>query len=186
MDGPRYLTGQMLLALPGIGDPRFERAAILVCAHDGEGALGIGLDEVVPAIGFHHLLRQIGIDPGAAPDAPIHRGGPVEPGRGFVVHGLDWGGADTVEVAGRFALTGTTDILRAIAAGRGPARWVAALGYAGWSAGQLDREMGGAGWFSTSATEALLFDTAADARWSATFAAAGVDSRLLAAGAGRA
>lgn len=186
MEQPPFLTGQMLLALPSIGDPRFERAAILICGHGPDGALGIGLDSVVPNLGFHRLVEQLGIDPGVAPDAPVHRGGPVEPGRGFVVHGLDWGGADTVEVAGRYALTGTIDVLRAICSGRGPTRWIAALGYAGWDGGQLEDELTGAAWFSTPATDTLLFDTEAAIRWRASFEVAGIDPRLLAVGSGTA
>ncbi|MFX8235104.1 YqgE/AlgH family protein, partial [Acinetobacter baumannii] len=82
---------------------------------------------------LHDLLGQFGIDPGAAPNAPVHVGGPVEPRRGFVLHSTDWGGQDTIDVAGRWALSGTVDVLRAIADGTGPSRWVVALGYAGWS-----------------------------------------------------
>ena len=143
MDESRYLVGQFLLAMPGIGDPRFDRAVIAMCVHDEMGALGIGLGRLVPRITFHTLLKQLDIEPGVAPDVPIHLGGPVEPQRGFIVHSLDWGGEDSIDVAGRWALTATLDILRAIAEGRGPTRWVSALGYAGWGDGQLEQEMTG-------------------------------------------
>lgn len=181
---PPLLTGQLLLALPGIGDPRFERAVIAMCAHSEEGALGIGIGRLAPRLGFHALLAQFDIAPGAAPDVPVHLGGPVEPQRGFVLHSLDWGGQDTVEVAGRFALTNTIDVLRAIAEGKGPTRWLAALGYAGWGEGQLDEEMTRHGWFTTDATEALIFDTPVETRWTAAFRSAGIDPRLLAPTAG--
>jgi putative transcriptional regulator len=186
MESARYLTGQLLLAMPGIGDPRFDRATIAICAHDANGAIGIGLSEVIPRLGLHTLLSQFAIDPGAAPDAPVHLGGPVEPRRGFVVHSTDWGGQDTIDVAGRWALSGTIDVLRAIAAGTGPSRFVVVLGYAGWGEGQLDEELTRHGWFNVPGALDLLYDTPADARWARGFAEAGVDSRLLASGAGTA
>ena len=186
MESARYLTGQFLLAMPGIGDPRFERATIAICAHDANGAVGIGVGEVIEGLRLHTLLRQFKIDPGTAPDAPVHLGGPVEPQRGFVVHSTDWSGQDTVDVAGRWALTGTVDVLRAIAAGIGPRRYVVALGYAGWGEGQLDGEMTRHGWFSTPGDTALLYDVAADERWTRAFTGAGIDPAMLIASAGTA
>jgi putative transcriptional regulator len=186
MDAPRFLTGQFLLAMPGIGDPRFEKAAIAMCMHDEKGALGIGLGRVVPRLGLHDLLKQLDIPPGEAPNAPIHHGGPVEPQRGFVLHTPDWGGSDSVDVAGRWVLTATIEILRAIAEGRGPSRWVIALGYAGWGGGQLEEEMSRHGWFTTPATDTLLYDSDVDTRWSSAFMGAGIDPRLLAAQSGTA
>jgi putative transcriptional regulator len=183
---PPFLTGQLLLAMPGIGDPRFEKAVIAVCTHDERGALGIGIGRLAPRLGFHALLEQFDIPAGAAPDVPVHLGGPVEPQRGFVLHSLDWGGQDTMEVDSRFALTNTIDILRAIAEGKGPRHWLAALGYAGWAEGQLDEEMTRHGWFTCPASEKLLFDTPVEQRWSGAFKSAGVDSRLLSASAGQA
>jgi len=180
MDGPAYLSGQLLLALPGMGDPRFSRAVIAMCAHDEDGALGIGVGRLMPRLRLHQLLRQVDIDPGDAPDAPIHVGGPVEPQRGFVLHGLDWGGQDTLLVGRSWALTSTLDVLRAIAEGKGPSRWLVALGYAGWSPGQLDEEMTGNAWFAVPGSDSLLFDTDVEQRWPASFAAVGVDVRLLA------
>jgi len=107
MDSPKFLAGQFLLAMPGIGDPRFERAVLAICAHDENGALGIGLGRVVPRIRFHDLLAQLDIGQGKAPNTVIHHGGPVEPQRGFILHSLDWGGEGTVDVAGRWALSAT-------------------------------------------------------------------------------
>lgn len=178
MDSPRFLTGQLLLAMPGIGDPRFERAVIAVCAHDEQGALGVGIGAVIEGLGLHDVLDQFEIDRGSAPDSPVHFGGPVEPTRGFVIHSNDWSGQDSIDVAGRWALTGTVDILRAIAAGNGPARWLVALGYAGWEAGQLDGEMLRHGWFSTPGEIATIYDQHVD-RWADSFMQAGVDPRLL-------
>lgn len=186
METARHLTGQFLLAMPGIGDPRFERAVIAMCAHDAEGALGIGIGTTIAGVGLHDVLRQLEIDPGVAPDAAVHLGGPVEPRRGFVLHSPDWGGPDSLAVAGRWTLSGTTDVLEAIARGRGPARWLVALGYAGWGEGQLDAEMTRHGWFDVAGQASLLYDVAAEARWEAGFAAAGIDPRLLSGTAGHA
>jgi putative transcriptional regulator len=179
MDEPRYLTGQLLLAMPGIGDPRFEKAVIAMCVHDEGGALGIGLGRVVPRITFHDLLRQLDIPVGLAPDVPILVGGPVEPKRGFVLHSLDWGGEGSVQVSDRWQLTATLDILRAIAEGRGPAHWVVALGYAGWGPDQLEQEMCGNGWFVTPGTDQILFDCDVADRWEDGFRSAGIDPSLL-------
>ena len=186
MENARFLTGQFLLAMPGIGDPRFDRAAIAICAHDANGAVGIGLGEVIEGLGLHTLLEQFKIDPGEAPDAPVHLGGPVEPRRGFVIHSTDWGGQDTIDVAGRWSMSGTVDVLRAIAAGTGPERFVVALGYAGWGEGQLDEELTRHGWFNVPGDLELLYDTPAAGRWERGFSEAGIDSRLLASGAGNA
>lgn len=179
-----FLSGKLLLAMPGMADPRFEHAVIAMCVHDENGAVGIGIGHKRSGISFRGLLRQLDIDPGHAPDAPVHHGGPVEPGRGFILHSIDWGGQDSVQVNGDkgalFAMTGTVDVLRAIAEGRGPARWIAALGYAGWGGGQLDEEMRRHGWFAAAADAKLLFDTPTDERWAAAFKAEGIDPRLLA------
>lgn len=186
MDSAPFLTGQFLLAMPGIGDPRFERAVIAICEHNSDGALGIGIGETIDGLGFHDLLKQFDIDPGASPNAPVHFGGPVEPRRGFVLHATDWGGEDTMSVAGRWALSSTIDVLRAIAEGRGPSSWLVALGYAGWAEGQLEQELTRHGWFSTEGDLALLFDVSADARWSSAFSGAGINPGQLAASGGRA
>ena len=180
---PNFLSGKLLLAMPGMADPRFERAVIALCVHDENGAIGIGVGHKRAGITFRGLLRQLDIDPGEAPDCAVHHGGPVEPGRGFVLHSSDWGGQDTLRVNGDtgelFAMTGTIDVLRAIAEGKGPTRWIVALGYAGWGEGQLDQEMTRHGWFAARAEPGILFDTPTDERWAASFKAEGIDPRLL-------
>jgi len=186
MTAPSYLAGQLLLAMPGIGDPRFEHAVIAMCAHDVQGALGIGIGHLVPRISFHDLLDQLDIGYGEAPNRPIHAGGPVEPQRGFILHSQDWSGDDSLRVGDRWALTSTLDVLRAIAGGRGPSRWLAALGYAGWSGGQLDEELTRHGWFATPADDALVFEADVAERWTGAFATAGIDTRLLAPNTGHA
>jgi putative transcriptional regulator len=187
---PNFLSGKLLLAMPGMADPRFERAVIAMCIHDENGAIGIGIGQKRAGITFRALLRQLDIDPGEAPDCAVHHGGPVEPGRGFILHSADWGGQDSIQVndenGALFAMTGTIDILKAIAEGRGPSRWIAALGYAGWGEGQLEGEMTRHGWFAARTEEAILFDTPTDERWAAAFKTEGIDPRLLASETGAA
>ena len=174
MTDPRFLSGQVLLAMPGIGDVRFDHAVIVMCAHDEAGALGIGIGHVLDGISLHKLLDQLGIDPGVAPDVPVHFGGPVEPARGFVLHSTDWGGEGTIQ-AGAFALTSTQDALKAIARGAGPSRWLVALGYAGWSAGQLEQEMKDNAWITLPVDERILFEMPLEDRWHAVWRHLGVD-----------
>ena len=179
MDQPAFLSGQFLLATPGMPDPSFARAVIAICGHDADGAIGIGLGATIDGLGLHDLLDQFDIAHGDSPNAPVHFGGPVEPRRGFVVHSREWSGQGTVDVAGRWALSGSVDVLRAIAEGTGPARWVVALGYAGWDAGQLDAELAAPGWLNGPGDLELLFDTPAERRWDRGMAALGIDPRLL-------
>ncbi|MBX9795685.1 YqgE/AlgH family protein [Sphingomonas sp.] len=172
--------------MPGIGDPRFDHAVIAMCAHDENGALGIGIGAEIAGLGLHDLLEQLEIECGDVANAPVCVGGPVEQGRGFVLHSTDWEGQGTVSVAGRWALSGSLDVLKAIAAGQGPSRWQVALGYAGWGEGQLDAEMTRHGWFNASADAGLIFDTPVAERWQRGFLEAGIDPRLLSSGAGTA
>jgi putative transcriptional regulator len=109
----------------------------------------------------------------------VLHGGPVEPGRGFVLHSDDWGGQDTIQVVGFGAMTGTIDVLRAIAEGRGPSKWKVSLGYAGWGPGQLDEEMTRHGWLTAPGSPALLFDSPTGGLWEAAFKTVGIDPRLL-------
>lgn len=179
MEEPNFLTGQLLLAMPGMGDARFEQAVIVMAAHDEEGAIGVGIGHERAGVTLRDLLGQLEIDPGEAPAAPVHHGGPVEPGRGFVLHSTDWSGRDTVQVADLCALTGTQDILQAIAQGSGPSKFIVALGYAGWEGGQLEGELTRHGWFTAPASEEILFETKCEDRWAAAFQAQGIDPALL-------
>jgi putative transcriptional regulator len=183
MSDPRFLSGTLLLAMPGMADPRFDRAVIAMAVHDENGAVGVGIGHLRAGIRFRSLLKQLDVDPGSAPDCAVHHGGPVEPGRGFVLHSTDWGGQDTIQVSGTtgalYAMTGTIDVLKAIADGRGPRNWLIALGYAGWGEGQLDEEMTRHGWFAAKGGADLLFDTPVEERWDAAFRAEGIDPRLL-------
>lgn len=186
MDDAHFLTGRLLLAMPGIGDPRFERAVIAMCRHDADGALGIGIGHLLADVTLHTLLDQFGIGTDGVTDAPIHAGGPVEPQRGFVLHSNDWGGQGTIDVAGRWALSASLDVLRVLGQREGPTRWLVALGYAGWGAGQLDAEMLRHGWHVADGDPALIFETPVAQRWTDSFRAGGVDPALLAPASGTA
>lgn len=186
MTDPRYLAGRILLALPGMFDPRFTRAAIALCVHDENGALGIGMGRLHEGISFRAVLEDAGIDPGGIADAPVHLGGPVEPQRGFVLHTPDWGGMGTIEASPLCSLSFSQDVLRAIAEGRGPSRWLFALGYAGWGEGQLEEELHHHGWHAATGRSEILFDTPVEKRWARTWQAEGIDPALLASETGHA
>ena len=194
MSDPRFLSGQLLLSMPGIGDERFDRAVIAMCVHDDDGALGLIVNRPHPDLAVRELMVQLDVDPGATPDVRVMAGGPVEPGRGFVLHTPDYAGQGTITVGGlggvRWGLTSTVDVLKAIAAGKGPARWLCALGYTGWGAGQLDAELLRHGWHSISdgsgGGDELVFTTPVERRWPRAFAALGIDVGHLSAVAGRA
>jgi putative transcriptional regulator len=186
MTAERYYGGHFLLALPGMADTRFDHSVIALCVHDENGALGIAVGEEMEGVRFRDLFESFDIDGSDVPDVPVLCGGPVEPRRGFVLHSLDWGGQDMVDVGGRWGLSGSLDILKAIAEGRGPSRYLIALGYAGWGAGQLEQEMLGESWFLADGDPDLLFDTPCRRKWSQAFAAAGVDASHLVPGAGSA
>lgn len=187
MSDPRSLAGQLLLAMPGMGDPRFDHAAIAMCLHDDGGALGLVVNHVYDGLTVRKVMEQLEVDPGGTPDElPVYAGGPVEPGRGFVLHSLDYNGGATLEVAGKWGLTATLEILKDIAAGQGPAKWLLALGYTGWGEGQLDDELTRHGWLNAPAPSELVFDTPFEERWPQAFAALGVDVGQLSPTAGRA
>ncbi len=183
---PRFLTGQLLLAMPGIGDPRFDRSVTAICSHDADGAMGIGVGHHQPGVSLHSVLKQFDVALDAVVDGPVFHGGPVEPQRGFVLHSLDWGGQGTSIAAGLWAVTATIDILRVIGTPQGPKRWLVALGYAGWGEGQLDREMTRHGWHLAEASDELLFDLPVGKRWEAGFQSTGIDPRMLVSESGHA
>lgn len=185
-DSPPWLTGQLLLALPGVGDPRFDHAVIAMVRHDADGALGIAIGQHHAVLTMGDVLGQLKIDPGSVGGVPVLDGGPVERQRGFVIHSRDWSGVDAVDVAGQWMISSSPDVLRAIAEGRGPTQWHFALGYAGWDAGQLESEFARHAWHAAPASAELLFDMPAEQRWMAAFASVGVDARLLSAEGGRA
>ncbi|AEI37748.1 MAG: YqgE/AlgH family protein [Zymomonas mobilis subsp. pomaceae] len=180
------LSGLLLLALPAMRDSEFKEAVIALCAFNREGALGLNISHIVPDVSLHTLMRQLDIKPGLAPDRPVHVGGPCEPQRGMVLHSRDWQTADSMMVGKAWALTSTLDILHALSLGKGPDHWLVALGYSGWGAGQLDREIKQADWFITKAEDHLLFSCSAKDRWIQSYQSAGVDLHRLAVSVGQA
>jgi len=186
MDLPPYYVGNLLLAMPSLSASDFDHSVIALCVHDDEGAMGIDIGSEMGGLGLRELLSTFDLDGSNVPDTPVLRGGPVEPQRGFVLHSLDWGGRDMVQVDRLWGLSGSLDILKAIAEQRGPSRYLVALGYAGWGAGQLEDEMTGNSWFLTPADREMVFDTPTRSRWSRAFAASGIDASMLTNAAGQA
>lgn len=186
-DTPGYLTGQLLIAMPGMPDPRFARTVIYVCAHSAEGAMGIVVNRLFGSITFPDLLEQLGIEAGFAMQGRrVHFGGPVEAARGFVLHSADYLQDGTLQVDEDVALTATVDVLRAMAEGGGPRRSLLALGYAGWGEGQLDAEIQANGWLHAPADAGLLFDDDIDTKWERAIAKLGVSLSMLSGEAGHA
>ena len=182
-----YLTGQLLIAMPGIGDPRFDKTVIYLCAHSEDGAMGLVVNREFDDLTFPDLLEQLNIEP--APHlAPImvQFGGPVESGRGFVLHTQDYMHEGSLAVDDTIALTATVDILRAIAEGSGPEQRMLALGYAGWGPGQLDAEIRANGWLHVESDRSLLFDVDLDEKWELAMGKIGIDPRMLSDSAGHA
>ena len=182
-----YLSGQLLIAMPGMTDPRFEKSVIYVCAHNSDGAMGLVVNRAIDSLTFPELLQQLEIDP-AAGNNPVRVlfGGPVEQARGFVLHSPDYLQDASLVVDENVALTATIDILRAIAEGKGPANCLLALGYAGWGAGQLDSEIKSNGWLSVDADVDLVFGCDLDEKWERAMAKIGIDPRMLSDDAGHA
>ena len=186
MTSSAYLTGRVLVAMPGIGDPRFERAVILVCAHDDQHAMGLALNCPVEKLTIRDLLAKLTIQAGVAPNDPVLIGGPVDTERGFVVHTDEVEGAGQ-PIGGGLALSATREILEALAGRRPrPRRFAMAIGYAGWDAGQLDREIRESVWLTVDPDESLVFDADHDAKWSRALAKLGVSPERLSVQPGRA
>ena len=186
VDSP-YLTGQLLIAMPGMRDPRFARSVIYMCAHNEEGAMGLVLNRLAGNISLPDLLTQLGVEQHVPDDAiRIHFGGPVETGRGFVLHSTDYAAGDTLRVDEEVGLTASLDILRAIADGAGPRQRILALGYAGWGPGQLDAEIQANGWLSAPADETILFGDRLDEKWDRAFQKLGIEPGHLTSDAGHA
>src|SRR5438105_11531321 len=184
----KSLTGQLLIAMPQMMDPRFARSVVYVCAHsEDEGAMGLVVNKLLSSLTMGELFTHLKLEPSALGDArPVHFGGPVEPGRGFVLHTPDYREEATLVIGDEFGVTATLDILRAIGKGEGPQRSLLALGYAGWAPGQLDAEMQANGWLSVSPDSDLVFDEDFDAKWQRALAKLGIDLTMLSTDAGHA
>lgn len=185
--GSGYLVGQFLAAMPAMTDPRFERSVIYICAHSAEGAMGLIVNKPMKDIQLPEILGQLGIETKTSCEKiQIHRGGPVETARGFVLHSADYEREGTLKVNSEICLSATTEILRAIASGEGPERSLMALGYSGWGGGQLDEEIKQNAWLNIPADEQLLFSEDFDQKWQRALAKIGVSPHLLSGVAGHA
>jgi len=182
-----YLPGQLLIAMPSMTDPRFEKSVIYMCAHNADGAMGLVINRAIDSLTFPELLEQLEIDSGSGGDQiRVLFGGPVEQARGFVLHSPDYIQDASLVVDDNVVLTATIDILRAIADGTGPNNCLLALGYAGWGAGQLDSEIKSNGWLSVDADEDLVFGCDLDEKWERAMTKIGIDPRMLSDSAGHA
>ncbi|MEQ8824740.1 MAG: YqgE/AlgH family protein [Filomicrobium sp.] len=194
---PGYLEGQLLIAMPTMSDPRFAKSVIYLCAHSDEGAMGLILNQTATNISFPDLLDRLDIFPPVTgldddddtdvPEVTVHVGGPVDTGRGFVLHTSDYFVADsTLNIQDEICLTATLDILKDIAAGDGPQHSILALGYAGWSPGQLENEIQHNGWLHCEAHPDIVFSEDPETKYDKALATLGVDPSHLVADAGHA
>ncbi len=182
-----YLTGKLLVAMPQMLDPRFARTVIYMCTHTEAGAMGLVVNKPLDNVEFKDLLEQLDLKSDSTDrDIRIYFGGPVESGRGFVLHTADYKQDATMVIDEQIALTATTDILEDIAGGQGPRSSLLVLGYAGWGPGQLDGEIQANGWLSVEADTDLVFDLDPSAIWSAALAKIGVSASMLSGDAGHA
>lgn len=182
------LTGTLLVAMPGMGDPRFDRSVIMLCAHSHEGAMGLIVNKPAPEMALGDLLDQLDISCASKlRHKPIHFGGPVEVQRGFVLHGPDYRSRlQTLDVTDDFSMTATLDVLEDMAIGQGPDPSLAMLGYAGWGPGQLESEIARNDWLTADSASGLVFDTDDDEKWLAAVRSLGIDPLGLSGEAGRA
>ena len=181
------LEGHFLIAMPGLRDPNFSEAVTYLCKHDAEGALGIVINRESGMV-LRDIYEQLDLNTAEDADAgeSVLSGGPVQPDRGFVIHQSELEFDSTVDPAAPIKVTVSQDILRNMAAGRGPTPAIVALGYAGWEAGQLESELAANSWLSTPADPDIIFGTPLGDRWKAAAALLGVDLRNIASYSGHA
>ncbi|WP_397543640.1 YqgE/AlgH family protein [Roseovarius salis] len=182
------LNGKLLIAMPEMGDPRFAYSVIFICAHSEEGSMGLVVNKPTDDVRLSDLLDQLEISKSEdMRDLPVHFGGPVEHGRGFVLHDYGYHSSiSTLDVTDAFAMTATLDILEDLAQGRGPGQAIIALGYAGWGPGQIESEIAQNAWLTCDADPALVFDTADAEKWEAALKKLGISALTLSGAAGRA
>ncbi|TDH38693.1 YqgE/AlgH family protein [Pseudohoeflea suaedae] len=190
------LDGHFLIAMPNMADERFQRSVVFICAHSDDGAMGFIINrpqdmcfsELISKLDLQNAdrARSIGRASGDAVDFPVLSGGPVDTGRGFVLHSDDYHSQSTMPVSDELCLTATVDILRAINEGRGPERGIMLLGYAGWSPGQLEEEMAANSWLSCPANDDIVFDAYTDDKYERVLKMMGVQPAMLSMQAGRA
>ncbi|MCB9963983.1 MAG: YqgE/AlgH family protein [Rhodospirillales bacterium] len=183
------LKGQLLIATPSMGDPRFHHAVILVCSHDAGGAMGLVINNILPGLSFDNMIEHLEVPTSAEKilrQIDILGGGPVESARGFVIHKSDYQAKDTIVISEDLSVTGTMDILKAIAKGEGPEPFLFILGYAGWTAGQLEQELKENAWLSVTPDIPLIFDVKPEQKWQMALAKLGIEPGFLSSNAGHA
>lgn len=183
------LTGKLLIAMPGMADPRFEHSVVYLCSYGDDGAMGLIVNKPAVDVDFSELLEQLDIKPDPPENGrrPVHFGGPVEMSRGFVLHSSEYDSRlHSMRVLDGFSMTATLDILEDIAVGSGPEQALMMLGYAGWGPGQLEAEISANGWLTAEATPELVYDCADHEKWEAALKTLGVDALTLSASAGHA
>ncbi len=185
---PADLTGKLLIAMPGMGDPRFARSVVFLCAHSAEGAMGVIVNKPLDHVTFAEMLEQVGVAAPMPPEVAVCYGGPVQPERGFVIHSASYRGKaqDTLRVDDRFSMTATVEVLEDMGRGLGPAQALMAIGYAGWGPEQLEDEIGQNGWLTCDASPELVFSPDMSAKWEAAMASLGINPLMLSEQAGHA
>lgn len=197
MDNPKtdangsYLAGKLLLAMPGLGDMRFHKAVILLCAHSAAGAMGLVVNHRLPGLEFQELMKQLKINSDINIDVktlamPVFCGGPVEGARGFLLHSSEFTQNDTIKIDKDFSVTGTVEALKTIVSGQGPQDLLFILGYAGWGAGQLEQELQSNSWLVCDAHQDIIFHDNPDEKWEIATRKMGIDPALLSLDAGSA
>ncbi len=184
---PNYLTGRLIVAMPQMQDPRFEHAVIFVCGHDANGAMGLVVNKLADTLMLKDILHQLSVHiPSFKRDVQVHLGGPVEMGRGFVLHSTDYVQDSTIRISEHYALTATVEILRDIALDKGPKQCVMALGYTSWSPGQLEEEIQANSWLELDPQNNLIFCDDVSTGWKKAIASLGIDPGMLSGDAGHA
>jgi putative transcriptional regulator len=187
-DGEGFLHGKLLIAMPGMSDPRFEKSVIFMCSHSAQSALGLIINKPIEGLPFRDLMIKMDIPvTDVTSKAPVLFGGPVETDRGYILHSNERSNRPaTTAITSEISLTPTVDMLRAISEGRGPEKWLLTLGYAGWGPGQIESEIVRNGWIHCDADAALVFDAEMDAKWGKAFGKLGAGLSGLSSEAGRA
>ena len=191
-DSNYYLTGQLLVAMPSMGDNRFDKAVILVCVHDEKGAMGLVLNSEMQDVDFAELMEQLELtseypgEPEDIMDLPVMKGGPVEEARGFLLHSNDFEQSDTVTVRDDYKVSGSVDALREVLRGKGPDKMMFILGYSGWGPGQLDQELTSNAWLTVEPDSELIFETDPRAMWEKAIKRLGISPSALSSHSGQA
>ena len=182
------LAGKLLIAMPGMGDPRFTHSVVFIGTHSEDGAMGLIINKPNPKLELKTILGHLDISSGpSTPNIPVHFGGPVEQSRGFLLHSAEYmGDPDTVIISTDFAITATIEILKDLSQGFGPNTRLLALGYSGWAAGQLEAELLANGWLICDASFEIVFGLADADKWAKALDSLGIDPTMLSSQSGRA